>query len=123
MTAFQNIFAAIPARLPEELVEVLLATEQVRIERIVSAGHVSPPGFWYEQETREWVLLIQGSARLMFDGDDWPIEMRPGDFVDIPARRRHRVEGTDPSTQTIWLAIHVRDEQCDPIKPTSHGSQ
>lgn len=110
MADFDNIFAAIPARLPEELVEVLLATDHVLIERIVSAGHSSPPGFWYEQETREWVLLIQGSAQLMFDGDDRPVEMRPGDFIDIPARRRHRVEGTDPSRPTIWLAIHVRDE-------------
>ena len=75
MTSPQNIFAGIPTQLPDELVEILLATKNVRVERIVSAGHASPPGFWYEQAMREWVLLIQGAARLIFDGDDRPIEM------------------------------------------------
>ena len=31
MLAFDNIFAAMPAHLPEELVEVLLATEKINI--------------------------------------------------------------------------------------------
>ena len=123
MTRAQNIFAAIPTHLPEELVEILLATENVRVERIVSAGHASPPGFWYEQETREWVLLIQGAARLIFAGNDRPIEMRAGDFVDIPAHMRNRVEWTDPSSPTIWLALHFHDGPLDPIHPTSHGPQ
>ena len=123
MTSPQNIFAAIPTQLPDELVEILLATKNVRVERIVSAGHASPPGFWYEQAMREWVLLIQGAARLIFDGDDRPIEMRPGDFVDIPAHVRHRVAWTDPSTPTIWLVIHFRDGPLDPIQPPSDSPQ
>ena len=27
----------------------------LRIERIVSEGHVSPEGFWYDQDEPEWV--------------------------------------------------------------------
>ncbi len=44
-----NIFADIPAALPEELVESLKARPNVRIERIVAHGRASPPGFWYDQ--------------------------------------------------------------------------
>jgi len=51
------------------------------------------------------VLLLAGAARLTLEGDR-PIDLRPGGFVDIPARRRHRVEWTDPTVPTIWLAIH-----------------
>jgi cupin 2 domain-containing protein len=102
-----NLLAEIPDRLPDELVQTLLATPNVRIERIVSLGHASPAGFWYDQDQQEWVLLVQGAARLQFEGDEKPIELRPGDFVQIAAHRRHRVEWTTPDEPTIWLAVFV----------------
>lgn len=100
-----NLFADIPNSLPQELVQTLLSTPGVRIERIVSLGHTSPDGFWYDQDWGEWVVLLKGSARLRFDGEA-PIDLYPGAFVNIPAHRRHRVEWTDPAEPTIWLAIH-----------------
>jgi cupin 2 domain-containing protein len=105
MAGLMNLFADIPTDAPEELIQPLLSTSNVRIERIVSLGHASPEGFWYDQETHEWVLLVKGAARLMFEGEE-PIDLRPGSFVNIPAHRRHRVEWTDPTEPTIWLAIH-----------------
>ena len=105
MAGLTNLFADIPDDLPEELILTLLSTPGVRIERIISLGHSSPEGFWYDQEATEWVLLLKGAARLRFEGEE-PIELGPGAFVNIPAHRRHRVEWTDPSEPTIWLAIH-----------------
>ncbi len=106
MPEHSNIFADIPTKLPEELVEVLAAAGTVRIERIVSLGHSSPEGFWFDQETDEWVVVLQGAARLRFEGGDHAVTMKPGDYVQIPAHRRHRVEWTDPAEPTIWLAVH-----------------
>jgi cupin 2 domain-containing protein len=103
-----NLFADIPADLPEELIQPLLSTPGLRIERIVSLGQRSPEGFWYDQGTPEWVVLVKGAARLRFEGEE-PIELRPGAFVNIPAHRRHRVEWTDPLEPTIWLAVHYGD--------------
>jgi cupin 2 domain-containing protein len=105
MAGLKNLFSEIPADLPEELLQTLLSTPGVRIERIVSQGHSSPEGFWYDQETDEWVLLLAGATRLTFEGEE-PIELLPGAFLNIPAHRRHRVEWTDPTQPTIWLAIH-----------------
>jgi cupin 2 domain-containing protein len=105
MNDLRNIFDGIPAELPEELIQPLLSTSGIRIERIVSLGHASPEGFWYDQETHEWVLLLVGAARLKFEGEE-PIDLRPGTFVSIPAHQRHRVEWTDRNQPTIWLAIH-----------------
>jgi cupin 2 domain-containing protein len=102
----RNVFADIPTTLADELIEVLAATGAVRIERIVSMGHASPQGFWYDQETDEWVLLLRGAARVRFEGDDQHVVMKPGDFLNIAAHRRHRVEWTDPLQPTIWLAVH-----------------
>lgn len=99
-----NRYATLPAQLPDEVVQTLHSTEHLRIERIVSQGHASPPDFWYDQAEHEWVLLIQGAARLRLD--DEVVELKPGDFLNIPAHRRHRVEWTSPDQQTIWLAIH-----------------
>jgi len=99
-----NLFANLPAQLPDEVVEVLTSSGLIRIERIVSRGHASPPGFWYDQEWDEFVLLLTGAARLEFESGN--LEMKPGDYLLIPAHRRHRVAWTDPATATVWLAVH-----------------
>ncbi len=101
-----NLFSEIPTKLPEEFVETLLEAEGVRIERIVSQGHASPPGFWYDQDQNEWVLVLRGTAKLLFQGADTSFEMRPGDFIKIPAHKKHRVEWTTPDESTVWLAVH-----------------
>ena len=102
-----NIFADIPGDLPEELVQAFLNSPNVRIERIVSLGHASPEGFWYDQEENEWVLVVQGAAKLRFEGQD-SIKLAPGSFVNIPAHQRHRVEWTDPKQPTIWVVVHYK---------------
>jgi cupin 2 domain-containing protein len=94
----------IPSNLPAELTELLLQSPNLRIERIISQGHTSPEGFWYDQDTDEWVLLVQGAARLRFE--EGVVEMRVGDYLHIPAHRRHRVEWTDPVQKTVWVAVH-----------------
>lgn len=100
-----DLFAGIPGVLPEELNQTLLESGSMRIERIVSRGHASPEGFWYDQEQNEWVVLLSGRARLRFEGEE-PLELHPGSCVNIPAHTRHRVDWTDPSQPTIWLAVH-----------------
>lgn len=100
-----NLFADLPTDLPEELVEVLTENKHVRIERIISTGHASPDDFWYDQDEHEWVVVLKGEAKLLFEDDDEPIHLRPGDFVNIPAYRKHRVEWTTPDEPTVWLAV------------------
>jgi cupin 2 domain-containing protein len=102
----RNLFADLPRHLPEELFTTLLSGAGVRIERIVSQGHSSPAGFWYDQDQNEWVLLLQGEAKLQFEGNEPPVKLKPGDFLNIPAHTKHRVEWTTPDEPTIWLAVH-----------------
>jgi len=101
-----RLFARVRKRLNDEQVEVLAGGGAVRIERIVSTGHASPPGFWYDQERPEFVIVLAGAAALRFAGERAPRRLGPGDWVDIPAHARHRVEWTDPATPTVWLAVH-----------------
>jgi cupin 2 domain-containing protein len=103
-----NLFNGIPGELPQELVEVLHQLGPVRIERIVSRQHASPPGFWYDQDEDEWVLLLTGSAGLRIDGEEQVVSMEPGDALLLPAHKKHRVEWTDTEKDTIWLAVHLR---------------
>ena len=100
-----NLLANLPAHLPDELFTALLERPGLRIERIVSRGHTSPQGFWYDQPDDEWVLLVRGAARLRVEGEE-PIELTAGSYVNIPAHKRHRVEWTTPDGPTVWLAIH-----------------
>jgi len=88
--------------------ECLKLLLQEGIERIVSYGHRSPDGFWYDQEESEWVIVLKGSAILRFEDESEGITMNPGDFIDIKKHQRHRVEWTDPDQETIWLAVHYK---------------
>jgi cupin 2 domain-containing protein len=99
-----NLFAGVPRHLPEELTTPLLAAAGVRIERIVSHGHASPAGFWYDQDRPEWVMVLTGAARLRVGNE--LVEMTPGDWVHLPAHVKHRVEWTTPAEPTVWLAVH-----------------
>ena len=105
MTAHPNLFAGLPQDAEEEMVETLLASPHARVERIVSTGQASPPGFWYDQAEDEWVAVLQGAATLRFADAPEPLHLEQGDHLLIPARRRHRVERTE--NPTIWLAVHV----------------
>ncbi|OUW15974.1 MAG: cupin [Opitutales bacterium TMED158] len=100
----KNLFADIPGMLDEELVESVMRSERVRIERIVSQGHCSPKKGWYDQLENEWVTVLEGSGRLEFE-DGREVTLSRGDCLDIPKRTKHRVVWTDPSRPTVWLAV------------------
>jgi cupin 2 domain-containing protein len=101
-----NIFAQVPRAAAAEEVIDLVAVDTVRIERIVSTGQASPPGFWYDQPWTEWVLLLTGAAGLLFEDEPAPRQLKAGDYLRIPAGQRHRVEWTDATQPTVWLAVH-----------------
>lgn len=104
----KNFFAAMPAVASQEAFDDLLDVPGLRIERIVSHGQKSPPGFWYEQDEDEWVIVLQGSAGLQIQSLDTLIVLTPGDHYWIPAGLKHRVDWTAPDGPTIWLAVHRR---------------
>lgn len=105
MTKIGNLFQYLPAQLPEEVTQCLLSSGQLRIERIVSRGHCSKPDFWYDQDQAEWVVVLQGEARLRFDEADRCVHLRSGMYVNIAAHEKHRVEWTKPDEDTVWLAV------------------
>ena len=100
-----NIFD-LPSSLPnEELFESLVSAEDILIERIISTGQTTPPGEWYDQDKDEWVILLQGFASIAY-ADGSQIKLTAGDYLFIPAHRKHRVEYTSSNPPCIWLAIH-----------------
>jgi cupin 2 domain-containing protein len=101
-----NIFDHLSREAPDEEVTALATTDKIRIERIVSTGQASPPGFWYDQPWTEWVLLLTGAAGLLFEDEAAPRQLRAGDYLLIPAGQRHRIEWTDATQPTVWLAVH-----------------
>ena len=106
----KNLFKDIPRGWNQEIFETLLETEGFRLERIVSEGQATPAGRWYDQDRDEWVILLAGSAGHLFEGDCRPHPLKPGDYLHIPAHRRHRVEWTAANGKTIWLALHFKSQ-------------
>jgi cupin 2 domain-containing protein len=106
-----NIYDQLPTGAPQEAFEEILRRGGLRLERIVSKGHATPAGEWYDQKEHEWVLLVSGSAGLRIENEPELLILKPGDHLNLPAHCRHRVEWTDPATETIWLALHYRDQE------------
>lgn len=100
-----NLFDAMPLALPTEITECLVSSAAIRIERIISQGQHSEPGFWYDQPDNEWVLLLQGAAVVRFEQDNQRVPLLPGSYLNIAAHQRHRLESTSATETTIWLAV------------------
>jgi len=99
-----NIFRNIPVDILQEVTEKILSVGNVRIERIISHGQSSPENFWYDQDENEWVMVLRGSAKLLFQKGSNEVQLNAGDYVNIPRHAKHRVEWTTPDEVTIWLA-------------------
>jgi cupin 2 domain-containing protein len=100
-----NILSPLPDARAAEQVTTLVIRPGLRVERIVSLGQASPPGFWYDQADGECVLVLAGAATLQFADEPEARLLRAGDWLDIAPHRRHRVDWTDPATPTVWLAV------------------
>lgn len=104
-----NIFAAIPELTEGEHFDELQRCRNIKVERIISSNLVEPK--LYIQKQDEWVILLQGKARLDVDGKER--ELNPGDFLFIPAGTPHQVLHTSEKPQCIWLAIHIFPNDID----------
>jgi len=111
LVPLSNLYHDFPDSLPEEQFDELERGDGFKLQRIISTGHATPEGEWYDQDQDEWVVLLAGSAGLRFEDEPQEIVMRPGDYLQIPAHRRHRVEWTDLAKPTVWLALHHRPPQ------------
>jgi cupin 2 domain-containing protein len=99
-----NLLGELPRQLAAEEILPLFSRNGLRIERIVSTGQTSPPGFWYDQDEDEWVLVLRGWGRIDFT-DGTSITLHAGEALTIPARCRHRVAATAVDEPTVWLAV------------------
>jgi len=102
-----SIFSGLPANATAERFDELVKCDTLKIERIVSKGQQSPPSGWYDQADHEWVMIVQGEAELLFDDQTW-LRLHAGDYVTIPAHKKHKVSWTDPNQETVWLAVFYR---------------
>lgn len=104
MTKLRNIFEVPVNKTPDEFFEVLVNGNTI-VERIISSGQTTPADQWYDQEKDEWVVLVQGEARLLFE-ETGELSMSKGDFILIKAHEKHRVTYTSSEPPCIWLAVH-----------------
>jgi cupin 2 domain-containing protein len=104
-----NLFDGIPDKIPDEIFDTLISGKNLRLERIVSDGHSTPVDYWYDQEMNEWVILLSGSASILFEGNNTETVLFPGDYILIKSHVKHRVLWTDQRQKTVWLALHYSD--------------
>lgn len=94
----------IPSSLHEEVFQTIIKNENVKIERIISYGQHTPQEFWYDQTEDEFVLVLEGEAKIAYD-DENLYHLKKGDSLYIKAHQKHQVRYT--SNPTIWLAIFI----------------
>ena len=100
----ENIFDSIPDNLDEEVFNLLLQNNQIKIERIISKGQSSPKSGWYNQDKNEWVIVLKGEALISFENEE-DVNLKVGNYLHIAAHTKRKVKWTVPETETIWLAV------------------
>lgn len=100
-----NIFSQIPNSLKDEIFEDIVSSKNIKIERIISDGHTSPKEGWHESDKNEWVIVLQGNAILSYEQEK-DVVLKAGDYINIPALKKHKVSFTSKSEKTIWLAVY-----------------
>lgn len=105
----ENIFSEFEISKSHEIFETLLESSSFKLERIISSGQATPEGEWLCQELDEWVILLSGKAGLSFEDEECILDLFPGDYIHIPANKRHRVDRTDKDQKTTWLALHYKE--------------
>jgi cupin 2 domain-containing protein len=88
----------------EEITEILVSSKNIRIERIISTGQVTASDFWYDQLETEFVTVLQGDAKILFDNGK-EIHLTKGDYLTIPAHCRHKVSYTSVEPACVWLVV------------------
>ena len=90
----------------KEITEILALSENIRIERIVSSGQITDKDYWYDQSENEFVMVLQGEARILFDNGKEE-HLSKGDYLEIPAHVRHQVSFTSVNPVCIWLTVYL----------------
>ncbi|WP_052341209.1 hypothetical protein [Salinarimonas rosea] len=103
----RNIFAE------TAVIESLIETEEVRLERVISHGQRSAAAAC-TQGVHEWLVVLKGGTVLELDGEKR--RLGPGDHVFIPAEMKNRVAETATFDETIWLAAYWKS---DPDRKTA----
>ena len=103
----KNFFTEIPHQIEKEIIETLVKSNIVRIERIISDNHSSPKDFWYDQKENEFVIVLKGEGIIEFENGE-KVVLKEGDYLIIPSHKKHRVDRTSEKEKTIWLAIFYK---------------
>lgn len=100
---------SIPSANGNEVFETVLAHNGTVIERIISNGQTTPDNEWYDQDEDEWVMLLQGTATLIFfEEPNKEVRLKAGDYLLIKARQKHRVTYTSSAPVCVWLALFYK---------------
>lgn len=102
-----NFFEHIDFDNNKEIIDILHNKNNIRIERIISNGQTSPETFWYDQEENEWLIVLDGEAEIEYF-DSSTIFLQTGDYLLIPAHKKHRVKYTQSDANTLWLAFFFK---------------
>lgn len=96
-----NIFEKLPP-LENEIFEILHKQKDIEITHIVSSSKI--PNKEYDQEEDEFVLLLEGEARLSIEGKEKLL--KKGDYIFLPAHTKHKI--LHVKNNTHWLAIYIK---------------
>ena len=94
----------IPKDSSDEIFQLLLKNEKVRIERIISYGQVTDESYWYDQKKDEFIIVLQGSAKIKYENEQI-FDLKVGSSLYIPSHTKHQVIYTE--NKTVWLALFI----------------
>jgi cupin 2 domain-containing protein len=104
----QNFYCGYKSVGADEIFDNILTGKKFILERIISKGHSTPENQWLESKKEEWVILLKGKARILFQ-NGVKVKLNEGDYILIPKNTKHKVIYTSKKPECFWLAIHYKN--------------
>ena len=89
-----------------EKIEILYQDNKCQIEKIISYNHISPQDFFYCDNRKELVYIMEGEGEIEYY-DGRRTYLKKGEELLIDSKCSHRVSYT--SSPCVWLACYYND--------------
>lgn len=111
----QNIFNY--SRTSSLLVESLLESNIIKVQRVVAQGQASNPGVYCPQPDNDFLIMLKGQMDLDYEQSS-KVSLRPEDFIVTTEGQTNRIDSTSRNEDSVWLKVNFMGQVREGLHPS-----
>ena len=93
------------------VIETLFENTEVKIDRVIAQGQITPPGEFPDEPSHEFIYLEKGKLVLEYEGEAKKVTLTPGHSALKSPVQKTRADFTSEEEDTVWLKVSFRGER------------